>query len=115
MENETGTGNETRTNLQIMNQAGTITCPGSFKLDVNFNLIELQDFKDGVPGRKYSYGNLRFRDHLESSVVLVFLSKTRLILTGGGIQAPVSLYGLNSFTVVGAIRKIHAPHEVAAA
>lgn len=115
MKNETETGSETRTNLQIMNAEGTITCPSSFKLDVNFNLIELQDYNNGVAGRKYSYGNLRFRDHLESSVALLFLSRTRLVLTGGGIQAAVSLYGLNSFTVVGAIREVHTDKEVAAA
>ncbi|MFZ0743336.1 MAG: hypothetical protein WAM85_02975 [Terracidiphilus sp.] len=112
---ETRTVEETQTTLQIINEPGTISCPGSFKLDVYFNLIEMQDFHDGVPGRKYSYGNLRFRDQLESSVVLLFLSKTRLVLTGGGIQTAVCLYGLNSFTVMGAIRKIQEGTQVVAA
>jgi hypothetical protein len=106
---------ETRTTLQIINQEGTISWPGGGGISVYFNLIEMQDFHNGVSGRKYSYGNLRFRDHLESSVVLLFLSRTRLILTGGGIQTAVCLYGLNSFTVMGAIRQIHTARENVAA
>ena len=112
---ETGTRNESKTTLQVINEAGTISWPGGFKIEVYFNLIEMQDFADGVPGRKSSYGNLRFRDHHESSVVLLFLSKTRLILTGGGIQTAVCLYGLNSFTVMGTIRKIHDDRQGVAA
>lgn len=106
---------ETRTTLQIINEAGTISWPGGGGIAVYFNLIEMQDFHNGVAGRKYSYGNLRFRDHLESSVVLLFLSRTKLTLTGGGIHAGVCLYGLNSFTVMGAIRRTHSASEGVAA
>lgn len=109
-------GTETRTTLQIIDAAGTISWPGG-SLNITFNLIELQDFTDGAPGRKYSYGNLRFRDRLESSVVMLFLSRTRLTLTGGGIETGVCLYGLNSFTVMGAIQESavlkEAPHSQA--
>ncbi len=105
MREKIGNRTETRTNLQIIDQAGTISWPGGSSIDVTFSLIELQDFTNGVPGRTYSYGNLRFRDDLESSVVLLFLSRTRLTLTGGGIQTAVCLYGLNSFTVMGYILK----------
>jgi hypothetical protein len=115
MRENIGNRTETRTNLQIINEAGTISWPGGSSIDVTFNLIELQDFTDGVPGRKYSYGNLSFRDRLESSIVLLFLSRTRLVLTGGGIQTAVCLYGINSFTVMGAILELAAQNlEVAA-
>lgn len=93
------------TTLQIINEAGALSGHGGLKLDVYFDLIEMEDIVDGAPCRKFSYGNLRFRDRLESSVVSLFLSKSRLMLTGGGIQTEVRLYSLNSFTVVGAIRK----------
>jgi len=106
---------ESQTTLQIINEAGTISWPGGGRISIYFNLIEIQDFHDGVPGRKYSYGNLRFRDHLESSVVLLFLSRTKLTLTGGGIETAVCLYGLNSFTVMGEIRTIHSASEWVAA
>ncbi len=106
-----GTGTETRTTLQIIDAAGTIFWPGGSSIDVIFNLIELQDVTDGVPGRKYSYGNLRFRDRLESSVVMLFLSRSQLTLTGGGIETAVCLYGINSFTVVGAILEPAAPKQ----
>jgi hypothetical protein len=114
MRNKTGNDFEVITTLQILNEEGSISWPGGSRLSVRFNLIEMQDYTNGVPGRKYSYGNLQFRDHLESSVVLVFLSRTRLVLTGGGIQTPVSLYGLNSFTVTGPILKIEGNKEIAA-
>ncbi len=114
MRTDIGTANEIRTTLQILNEEGSISWPGGSKLSVRFNLIEMQDFTNGIPGRKYSYGNLQFRDHLESSVVLVFLSRTRLVLTGGGIQTAICLYGLNSFTVAGAIRPIGESEQAAA-
>ena len=105
------TTNESKTTLQIINEAGTISWPGGGSISIYFNLIEIQDFNSGVPGRKYSYGNLRFRDHLESSVVLLFLSRTKLTLAGGGIETAVCLYGLNSFTVMGPIRRTHSASE----
>lgn len=123
MRDTVGTRTETRTTLQIIDAAGTISWPGG-SLNITFNLIELQDFTDGLPGRKYSYGNLRFQDRLESSVVMLFLSRSRLTLTGGGIETAVCLYGLNSFTVMGKIQNAiqdaapqrhtahsHAPHN----
>jgi hypothetical protein len=99
-----GTRTETRTTLQIIDADGAICWPGG-SLDVNFSLIELQDSINGVPGRTYSYGNLRFRDRLEASVVMLFLTGTRLVLTGGGIETHICLYGINSFTVMGAIQE----------
>ena len=105
-----GTGTETRTTLQIIDAEGTISWPGGL-LDVTFNLIELQDLINDVPGRTYSYGNLRFRDRLESSVVMLFLSRSRLVLTGGGIETSICMYGINSFTVMGAIEEPAAPKQ----
>ena len=105
MRDTSGTGTETRTTLQIIDAAGTISWPGGSHLDITFSLIELQDFTDEVPGRTYSYGNLRFRDRLESSVVKLFLSRARLTLTGGGIETAICLYGLKSFTIMGAIQE----------
>ncbi len=119
MRDTVATRAETRTTLEIINAAGTISWAGGSSIDVTFNLIELQDYSGGVPGRKYSYGNLRFRDRLESSVVMLFLSRTRLVLTGGGIETVVCLYGINSFTVMGAILDAaahnHAAHKQVAA
>jgi len=93
----------TKTTLQIIDQPAVISWPGGGKIAVYFNLIEMQDFENGLPGRTYSYGSLRFRDYVESSVVLLFLSRAKLTLVGGGIETTVSLYGLNSFTVTGPI------------
>jgi hypothetical protein len=104
MQDLLGTGTETRTNHQLIDAAGTISWPGG-SLDVTFNLIELQDSINGVPGRTYSYGNLRFSDRLESSAALLFLSSTRLVLTGGGVETSICLYGINSFTVMGILTK----------
>jgi hypothetical protein len=105
-----GTGTETRTTLQIIDAVGTVSWPGG-SLEVTFSLVELQDSLNGVPGRTYSYGNLRFRDRLESSVVMLFLSRTRLVLTGGGIETAICLYGINSFTVMGAIEETADPKQ----
>jgi hypothetical protein len=91
------------TTLQIIDEAGTLSGPDGLRLSVLFDLIEMEDIDSTTHGRKFSYGNLRFRDRLESSVVSLFLSKSRLTLTGGGIQAQVRLYSLSSFTVTGAI------------
>ncbi|HEV2486297.1 MAG TPA: hypothetical protein VGT08_12265 [Terracidiphilus sp.] len=52
--------NVTRTNRQIFDIPGTITGPNGLKVEVSFDLIELEDLIDGIPGPKYSYGVLRF-------------------------------------------------------
>lgn len=91
------------TTLQIINEPGTLSSQDGLKLDIFFDLIEMEDIAGDTVGRKFSYGNLRFRDRLESSIVDLFLSKSRLTLAGGGIEAGVRLYSLNSFTVTGEI------------
>lgn len=103
MTNETQSRLKTKTILQIIDQPGLISWPGGGKITVYFSLIELQDVEEGGRGRRYSYGSLRFRDYVESSVVLLFLSRAKLTLVGGGIETSVSLYGLNSFTVTSPI------------
>ena len=106
--------NDIRLTKEIIDEAGSISGPCGLKVEVRFDLIELQDFIDGVAGRKHSYGHLRFRDQLEPSIVLLLLSKSRLILTGGGIQAALCLYRLNSITVAGPIDEISSgDNEVA--
>jgi hypothetical protein len=105
----------TRTNRQIFDITGTITGPNGLKVEVSFDLIELEDLIDGIPGRKYSYGVLRFQEPLEPSIEPRLLSTTRLVLTGGGIQATLCLYKLNSFTVVDTIREFSADADLVAA
>ena len=95
------------TTLQIINEAGTLSSTDGVKLDILFDLIEMEDIVDGAPGRRFSYGNLRFKDQLESPVVPLFLSKSPLTLSGGGIEAEVRLYSRNSFTVTGPILECH--------
>ena len=112
---------ETRTNRQIMDITGTISGPGGLKVEVSFDLIELQDLVDGIPGQKYSYGVLRFQEPLEPQVAQRLLSATRKVLTGGGIQATLCLYKLDTFTVLesfpfpGPIREFSAAAERIAA
>jgi hypothetical protein len=105
----------TRTNRQIFDISGTITGPNGLRVEVSFDLIELEDLNDGIPGHKYSYGVLRFQKPLEPSVEPRLLSTTRLILTGGGIQATLCLYKLNSFTMVDSIRELSPAAEFVAA
>ena len=95
----------TRTNRHILDISGTITGPNGLRVEVSFDLIELEDLNDGKPGHKCSYGVLRFQKPLEPSVEPRLLSTTPLILTGGGIQATLCLYKLNSFTVVDSVRE----------
>ena len=91
---------ETRTNRQIVDIAGIISDPGGLRVEVSFDLIELQDLIDGIPGQKYSYGVLRYREPLELKVAQHLLSTSRKVLTGGGIQATLCLYKLDTFTIL---------------
>jgi len=104
-----------RTTLQFTNQTGTLSSPGDLDLQVHFDLIEMEDVDGQFPRRRFGYGNLRFQDRLESSVVSMFLSKSRLILKGGGIQADVRFYSLNSFSITSSIKVIRTSDEGAAA
>ena len=104
-----------RTNIQILDIAGTITGPADLKVDVRFDLMEFEDLNDGIPSSKHSYGILRFQEPLEPSMKGRLLSTGRLILTGGGIQASLCLYRLNSFTLTDTIREFSAHRDGLAA
>lgn len=105
----------TRTNRQIFDIQGTITGTDGLAVAVRFDLIELEDLVDGMPGQRFSYGVLRFQDPLEPSIGQRLLSATRLILSGGGIQSALCLYKLNSFTLVETIKDFTAKPELIAA
>jgi hypothetical protein len=90
---------ETRTNRRVFDIPGTITGPDDLTIAVRFDLIEFEDLVDGIPGPRHSYGILRFLEPLEASIESRLLSAACLILTGVGIQAPLCLYKLNSFTL----------------
>ncbi len=105
----------TRTNKQIFDIAGTITGPDGLKVDVRFDLMELEDLIDGVPGPRFSYGVLRFQETLGPSLSERLLSAAPLILTGGGIHASLCLYKLDSFTLTDTIREFSAHTDGVAA
>lgn len=105
----------TRTNRQIFDIQGTITCPDGLTVAVRFDLIELEDLIDGRPGPKFSYGVLRFPDPLEPTIGERLLSATRLFLDGGGIQAALCLYKLNSFTLIDTVNDFTVQPHLAAA
>jgi hypothetical protein len=105
----------TRTNRQVFDIKGTITAPDGLTIAVRFDLIELEDLIDGLPGHKYSYGVLRFQDPLEVSTKSRLLSTHRPILTGGGIRAAVLLYKLTSFTLLETLKEFVAEPGLAAA
>lgn len=105
----------TRTNRQVFDIQGTITSADGLTVPVRFDLIELEDLIDGQPGSKFSYGVLRFQDPLEPNVESRLLSATRPVLTGGGIQAALCLYKLDSFTLIDTVKDFAAQPERAAA
>ncbi len=96
---------EVRVNKEIADQPGLLSCPESLDLEVRFDLMETQDFSDGVAGGKFSYGNLRFVHPLTAPVAALLMSHTRLALKGGGIQTTVCFNQLDAFTVVSAIQE----------
>jgi hypothetical protein len=105
----------TRTNRQVFDIQGTITSADGLTVAVRFDLIELEDVIDGLPGPKFSYGVLRFPNPLEPTVGKRLLSATRLILSGGGVQAALCLYKLNSFTLIDTVKDFTAQPHLAAA
>jgi hypothetical protein len=91
---------------ELVNTTGTLSVSGLFDFDVSFDLLELPDSVDGVEGKLYTYGRLKFRQELEPSLVSMLLTAARLTLRGGGIEVSIFLHGCNSFGVVGAIRDV---------
>ena len=95
----------TRTNRQVFDIKGTITSADGLRIDVRFDLIEMEDLIDGMPASRFSYGVLRYIEPLEPAMKPRLLSAAGLTLTGGGIQATFCLYKLNTFTLADTIRE----------
>jgi hypothetical protein len=95
----------TRTKQQVFDIPGTIIGPDGIRVDVRFDLLEMEDLVDGIPASRFSYGVLRYLHPLETSMKSTLLSATRLTLTGGGIQTTLCLYKLNTFTLAETIRE----------
>jgi len=91
---------------EFVNQTGTVSVSGSFSFDVSFDLLELPNSVDGVGGKLYTYGRLKFHQGLEPSMVSLFLSAAHLTLRGGGIEVSIFLHGRNSFGLAGPIRNV---------
>jgi len=95
----------TRTNRQVLDVRGTITSSDGLRIDVRFDLIEMEDLIDGMPASRFSYGILRYIEPLEPAMKPRLLTAAGLTLTGGGIQAALCLYKLNTFTLADTIRE----------
>jgi hypothetical protein len=95
----------TRTNRQVIDIKGTITSADGLRIDVRFDLIEMEDLIDGVPASRFSYGVLRYIEPLEPAMKPRLLTAGGLTLTGGGIRAALCLYKLNTFTLADTIRE----------
>jgi len=91
---------------ELVNETGTLSVSGHFQFDVFFDLLELPDSADGVAGKRFTYGRLRFREELEPALAGMLLSSARLTLRGGSIEASIFLHGRNSFGVVGPIKDV---------
>jgi hypothetical protein len=89
----------------FINQPGTLSDRLETKTKVHFDLIETQDFADGVPDLQFSFGNLRFGDEATPSVLSAVHLRTPLVLAGGGISTTILLSGSNAFTVMGVIQE----------
>ena len=89
----------------MINEPGTLSDRLETKIRVHFDLIETQDFVDGVPDLEFSFGNLRFGDEATLSVLSHSFSRTPLVLEGGGICTTILLSGPNAFTVMGVVRE----------
>ena len=107
--------NLTRTNKQVFDVPGTIAGPDGLRVNVSFDLLEMEDLVDGIPAATFSYGVLRYRDPLDLMTKTQLLSATRLTLTGGGMQSSLCLYRLNSFTLADTIREFRPGHSIAPA
>ncbi len=91
----------------ITNKPGTLSDRLRTRVKVHFDLIETQDIVDGVPDLEFSFGNIRFGDEETPSISSLALSRTPLVLAGGGIQTTILLSGANTSVVMGVIKEIH--------
>jgi hypothetical protein len=98
---------EMKTTRRIENQEGTISDPFGLNIPVCFDLIETQDFIEGVPVRNFTYGNLRLEKERGATISSLVVYQARLLmLTGGGIQAAVRFFGPDAFAVLSEIKEI---------
>ena len=91
---------------ELVNMSGTLSISGLFDFQVFFDLLDLPDSPEGVEGKRYTYGRLRFRQELEPSLARLLLSSARLTLKGSGIEASIFLHTRNSFGIVGPITDV---------
>jgi hypothetical protein len=98
----------------IENEAGIISDCARTKVKVYFDLVETQDFIDGVPDLEFSFGNLRFEDESNHKISSLAQFRAPVVLSGGGIQTTILLNGPNAFTVMSVIKEIEI-HEPALA
>jgi hypothetical protein len=94
---------EMRTNRVFMDQPGRISDTEGMNISIHFDLVETQNFVNGVPGPEFAFGNLRYPEKHKSQVLSRLHARTRVNLQGGGIQTTVFLNSLTSFTVMCAI------------
>jgi hypothetical protein len=99
---------EMRTTRRIENESGTISDSFGLKIPVRFDLIETQDFIEGIPVGNFTYGNLRMEKDRAAKVASLVMYRARLLLTGGGIQASVRLFEFGAFTVMSPIMEVDA-------
>ena len=91
---------------EFVNETGTLSVSGLFDFQVFFDLLDLPDSPEGIEGKRYTYGRLRFRQELEPALARMLLSSARLTLRGGGIEVSIFLHGRNSFGVIGPIKDV---------
>jgi hypothetical protein len=103
-----------KTKRVISNEAGTISDCVRTEVKIHFDLVETQDFVDGVPDLEFSFGNLRFGDEATPEISSLAQFRAPLVLSGGGIQTTILLNGPNAFTVMSVIKEIRI-HEPALA
>ncbi len=105
---------EMRIVRRITDELGVISDCDRLIIGVRFDLIETQDFDEGVPVRTFSYGNLQFHRDPKPDLVSRLLSLNSVNLTGAGVQTAIRLQTLNSFTVVSEIREMSTDKRIRA-
>jgi phage FluMu gp28-like protein len=92
-----------RTNQVLVDKPGRISACGGLNIQVHFDLVETQDFVNGHPSLKFSFGNLRYKRRHADEITALVLSRRMVSLKGGGIETTVFLNSEDSFAVMGAI------------
>lgn len=92
-----------RSKRVLVNEKGRISGCEGLDIMVRFDLVETQDFIDGIPSLIFSYGNFRYEDKHTSQVVSRLLCGALLNLKGCGIDTVISLNGPYTFTVMNAL------------